>query len=493
MLTNSEIFDAGQLGDGDCGGHLDLDTYVAWVAPNDDLIRYNLIVSHEGGHWARWNGTTTGVALTLMRYASHRAIRDALGSLPEHEARLLRDARAAGQRIFQLGGPPPVDNSDLANYWQIWTDLHVAYSAIYDWSRLTAVQWDISEAIGSALSDVLYWAYPLFDVRRDGHRVFLGSQKPRYIQVAGEALTSRVLFEAVGLCDELMTWATTDDSIARAHQATHSRYGQSLKSSYGVPLRALEAMLGKRSLPPVSAAVTVAVLADFALNPAIPPFVSNRKLEWNDIYPPIRYIRACDAVKQLGLLSAEPSASDLRSYSSSLSSITGLPDPFDYRDGVLTAAIRSREDTFAFRGSEIAPSDHDSIDGDYVAFLAWVQRQFWSLRLEEPTFLLLYGQNVLPDGQSHKIEYMFGSKGDGWYRPPFLRLPEEGIGFSGDAAAGIAGQYLMSTGLYLSLHHFACKLDDFDVSRHLPSFMSHRHWASVREAARSLMNVDFWK
>ena len=492
----NEILEAGTLEDGLCGGGLNLGTFVTWSdvptykgAP--DLIQYQARTAHEDGHWARWLGTTLGVSLTSMRYASQRLIRDTLSAQTHADREKLFDLRQAGRPIFSLAEPPALPGMELE--WQLWTDLHVGYSALYDSERLEGFGWDVGEAVASALTDALYWELPLHDRPRGNFRSLISPVDIHFIRFGEFGLTSRALFEAMGLVDELLSWGVPgkEDALGARFEA---HYYQMLGTSYGTPHRVFAGLRDDSRRSPVEEAITVACLADFALNPPLSPYVDramSESLRWGDIFPPIRFLRACQAMRSEELLPSDPNDDDIRSYMARLSGALHLMNPLEYSSLDLGLDDPRLEKDFSFESPEIGPNDHGRMKGDYIALLDWAARQLWQLRLSDPGLLLLHGQRILRPERRKKAGLLIFEDGAGWYTAPFERTLE-GTGFSDYLGSEVATQFMMSLGLYLSMHQLACRTGPFDLTE-LPDIVGMRdRWEEVRQAVNAIMQYPIW-
>jgi hypothetical protein len=427
-----------------------------------------------------------------MRYASQRLVRDTFSALKRADREALFDQRRLGNPIFSLEEPPPI--RDIHVEWQIWADLHVGYSAMYDLERLKSFKWNVCAAVASALSDALYWERPLHDRPRGDFHIKLLQSDIQLLRCRGMGLTSRSLFEAIALVDELLAWGIPREG-ATARSELEAHYRQMLDTSYGTPHNVFATFGGSRERSPVQEAVTLACLADFALNPPLPPYVDidqDVPFYWPDIYPPSRFVRACQAMQREDLLSSDPSDDEIREYVALVSELSGLPNPFAYssRDLSLDDAALARP--FRFESLIVGSNDHDQVKGDYIAFLDWAARRLWKLRLSEPGLLLLHGQRFVRPERRGKAELLLDVAGAGWFTAPFEKTPNGNVGFSPHIVAEVAVQFMASLGLYLSMHKLACRTGPFSVDD-FPSIPTMRNrWEEVRLAVNSIMQHQIW-
>ncbi len=497
-----DIFDRGTLSSCDCG-EFDLETFATYIptkAPDGSLMdtaQYNIVSNHENGHWAHWNSTTIGALLTLMKYASERFVLDHVAALDMSEKRAIFEARRAGKPIFTI--ERPVGRSqEFKTIRQIWMDLLVSYTAILDSQRVSDLEWDISEAVGSALTDAMFWAHRLFSRTELSDRLWLDDNRAAYIGMRTEHLTTRCLYEAMGLGDELVTFAHSltanelPSSLIAFGDLRRRRYESLIPTAYGLPHRTLAAALGTEDLPFPEAATTVSLLADFALNPPLPPFVAYNDADrptWTSIYPPIRFLRASEVIRSSGFLPHEPTDSDIRDFFQQVSAFTGMPNPNNYCDGVFFSQPTPREDNFTFRSSRIG-----ELDGDYISYLSWVQRGLWEVRKTNPGLLLLYGQTFFTDefADSRYEKARLLLEGNAWFKAPIERLEDGALGHTSNMSNATAAQYLMSLGLYLSLHHLACRAGDLDIGRKIPVPDLAERLQKAKKVISASMGLDVW-
>src|SRR5688500_16353778 len=95
----------GKLGACQGRGSMDLNTYRLTVPGStrenpDSEIEYHMLHAHESSHWVRFHGSTIGVSLSLMKYASERLVADYILNLEQAEKNALIEARKSGHPIF---------------------------------------------------------------------------------------------------------------------------------------------------------------------------------------------------------------------------------------------------------------------------------------------------------------------------------------------------------------------------------------------------------
>ncbi|WP_157545205.1 hypothetical protein [Hamadaea tsunoensis] len=398
-------------------GRFDLGTYFLAAPPAAPVAN---------AYWVRFHGSTIGVALSLMKYAAERVAYADLGQLTEGEKTILMRHRANGQPIFSAGAAAPIQSREFLGARQAWLDLRVARGVLLDSQQADGFDWDVPEAVGSAFSAVSVWANRLFGERDGLEKTGLGDGSTMgYVMLAGERVTTRLLWECAAAIDAYLGIEQGDP----AH----------LQGSAGAPLRALAKALELSQDHLVPALVTTLALIDFAVNPPVPPFLTNEEaktLQWRDIYPPLRFARACNGVKKVGVLSRVPDDEELRIYLEHVRDAAGLPRT----NGAGVFAGRSPHYDLAapFVFGSVKPG---SLDADYQAYIAWAQQRLWRLRDEHPAaiaYLGVHGREIKEAG--------------GWFETPYFGSAQDVYRWSEDLPQGVAAQYGVSVALYQTLH-----------------------------------------
>jgi hypothetical protein len=203
-------------------------------------------------------------------------------------------------------------------------------------------------------------------------------------------------------------------------------------------------------------------------------------------------VRACKAMVGVDLLPDDPTDDEIRGYIGRVSDSLGLPNPFEYSALNLNLDSPSLASPFVFESPSIGPNDHDEIKGDYIALLDWAARRLWKLRLSEPGLLLLHGQRFFRPERAKKARLLIGEEGTGWYTAPFGKTSEGRVGFSSRLKSPVPEQFMVSLGLYLSMHQMACQAGPFSMVG-FPDIPKLRHrWEEVKEAVNAIMQYHIW-
>jgi hypothetical protein len=499
----------GRLGHADNDSEFDLGTNIVIMAsgkegdsrtPSPDA---HLRIVHESGHWNRFHGSSVGVTLSLMKYASERIIVDHFAALEHSEKIALIGERKTGRKIFDFADPRPGRSERFTLVRQLWLDLLAARWALYDLHALHSTQWDFSAAVGSALTDVLIWGEPLFSTET----ALLGRRAPLVrladedsfgkAAVNGKELTTRHILECASTIDELLSLGLDDIG-----NSSGSEVGQVIRSmgwpfaddrlaelardrladgEYGWPLQAYSSITGDTRFP--ESAMMTLLLCDVALNPPLPPFLDldeSAEMRWLDIYPPVRFLRCCQAAGKLGALSGLPSDGLLLEYSGDLCHAAQITDPRDM-GGLFTGnpIANTREARFSFPGPGVG-----TLEGDYITFLSWAQRKLWEIRRESPTLLTFFGANSRSQVRAAADYITAGGQGTGWFMEPFQS-------YQGTYRTALDGkesnQYLASLALYLSLHDLV-SASEADSRDWLPANLrDYRFWRDGKAAIEELV------
>jgi hypothetical protein len=488
---------------GECSGHgkLDLATYVVTI-PGDldvnpvDAFSYQMIAAHESGHWARFHGSTIGVALALMKYASERIVYDFMSDLDLAEKRALVNARRAGEPILSLLEPHSARSDDFLLSRQLWVDLSFGSRVLLDSVRTEQAKWNACRAVGSAFTDALWWGHPLFssDAESLESPVLVELADRDHIgvvTVGGERITTRLLFECAGAIDQLLAWGIdlVKENGAPVSPLLEPFAMTALASSYGAPLRAYNRITQASTNQIRESLPTVILLCDLALNPPVPPFLhldESAILKWEDIYPPIRFVRGCRAAAEMGPLSQLPDDDALLSYSKEVCLAAGIKNPYEL-DGVFfgkpLADIEKKN--FTFPGKRVG-----ELSGDYITFLSWAQRKLWGLRQKAPTLITFYGAKHVTQSR-RAVRYAVGGEGAGWFEPPFHWTDKQTFGST--IGSKVATQYAASVALYLALHDAISGTKDFRTDYFPPSGMPHLFWVDIKDAIQNMFDIDIWQ
>jgi hypothetical protein len=503
----------GRLGHAAGGPQFDLATNMV-VMPSDGEHHSripshdaHLQIVHESGHWNRIHGSSIGVSLSLMKYASERIIADHLPSLDSSEKSALFNDRRAGNKIFSFKNPPPGRSDRFNLIRQMWLDSIAANWALYDMHTLGNLQWEFSAAIESALTDVLLWGEPLFSTetarleRRTPQVRLIDRDSFGAAAVNGEEITTRHIFECTSTIDELLSLGldhincpgSETDQVAQAmgwpvanEQLAELALKRLTDGEYGRPWRAYTRITGDTRFP--QSAIMTLLLCDIALNPPLPPFLNldeSAEIRWLDIYPPIRFLRCSQAVSKLGVLPGLPGDDLLREYSDDLCHAAQITNPQDMNGLFMGEPVFSiSEPFFSFPAPEVG-----SMEGDYITYLSWAQRKLWNLRQDSPTLLTFFGANGRAQARNGAEFILAEGTGAGWFTEPFQNY--QGT-YRSALQSEVSHQYLASLALYLTLHDLVA-VPRADTRERLPTNLrDYRFWQETQTAVEELFGCTIW-
>jgi hypothetical protein len=299
-----------QLNSGTSASHLSLRTQIMALAGSSDYEDAELHDHwsgrhrHEVGHWLRYHGSTVGLYLTLLKLSRDLLAVDYLRSLDPASRAFIGETRRRGDAIWSYHHTAP---SKLGESWdmgeQIWLDAYYAQTALLDFAGVDGLSWNSDEALRFSMADVwtslgaldpLAGSFAEFP-GHDAARNWLRGDLVRPV-CDGTELTTRLLWECASTLDELRFGRRS----ARSEQGQRDIFAMAREklegTSYGLPVRIAEQMLGQK--PSLE---LLLFLLDFATNPPL-PFLSKTSnpalVTWNDFYPPLRFIAACEMVEE---------------------------------------------------------------------------------------------------------------------------------------------------------------------------------------------------
>jgi hypothetical protein len=232
--------------------------------------------------------------------------------------------------------------------------------------------------------------------------------------------------------------------------------------------------------------LTTAALIDLALNPQIPPFSEpGVKLpKWTDIYPPARFVRACEAARSVGMIGTVLSATELADYIAKIAEVAGLANPAHYPN------------PFSQQWSEKASFTPSNNVGDnpatgYIGYLTWVHSKFWELRKTAEPLISFYGTNTISQARE-AVNYLLGDAGTGWFNAPFHWTSRGTLGSDPDVGTTVATLYSVSLAYYLTLHDLVSRNGALS-KRHLPpDSYNLDFWERIRDHVQTAFGGPIW-
>lgn len=284
------------LGSGCSDSYLDLRSNVLFIndAPPDKSVAENAFWTsryhHELGHWLRFHGSSIGHLLTLLKYARDQSALTGFVELSTLQREAVIERRQSGRPVwsFEKVYDPGLAGESFALQGQFWLDLYYAFMALLDYDSLAGIPGTPHEAFRLSIADAwLFLDKSTNYARYPGHgqaRSWLRGACLPALTHRGH-LSTRLLLECASTIDEILMIGQARED----HHVDIQEYGR-LKldeTEYGMPARITEDYLG-----PYFTLQTLQAIIDFALNPPLPfMYRSIPPLEWEDFYPPLRFLK----------------------------------------------------------------------------------------------------------------------------------------------------------------------------------------------------------
>lgn len=302
------------------------------------MFEYNATTIHERVHWFQHHGTSFGCFLEALRLSQMMTTLRSLREIPFSEIRdLLHQRNQSSQPIIAIDPEEqyPVFNDEgnssyeMNLFRQIWFDHQWVHKVLDDSTILQSGMKQIPEsAFGEVVGDVmLALCGELNFSPQTKNTVLTNPFEPRkWFSIAenemvfaswkGLHLTSRLLMECSATISEIRVLLGNSSIFTKLNEksdleaALRSRIKRILEGDYGLPIRIILQIL-KVDLANLAVLFdilpTVNVLCFIALNPPLPPYVmyppqDALSWQWQDIYPPIRFLRLTQYISKIGLL-----------------------------------------------------------------------------------------------------------------------------------------------------------------------------------------------
>jgi hypothetical protein len=392
---------------------------------------------HEDHHWLQWVGTSVGLFLTTVRFSQEQSA-GLLSRLPDGLRRSLYDERAQGVQapIVRLGPDGAIleasdrGNQELGSLLQGWYDHLLTYRLFLNSDCVDQAPWDVAAGLAETLCDIESTLH-LIGVT-NGYDYATLRRRLAFSDLAGRVgsganrLTTRLILEAAATVDELLGASAVTRMFPEAGKGLGVEIVSRLRSgSYGVALRRFGTMVHDDPDAAFDDLVTFGVVCDIALNPPLPPCTSAAVMptSWFDLYPPIRFVRACIALRRLrrklGMEGTHADCLALQEDVCELAGITMADDLAPHLDGYQrvnwSAQIRS--------SSSAMPEDYG-----YLDFVFWCGARARELRKTDLRLLTTPALRITA-GDPAAMELRIETGGDGWYHAPVWALGDA-FGFS---------------------------------------------------------------
>lgn len=278
-----------------------------------DLFYWNAALLHEHGHWMRWQSTSMGMLQTLLRRAAAITAHNSLATLarPGRE-KLVGVSEERPLWSFETGYEPSLVDHHFALGAQSWLDMDYAADLFFDFQSISHLPWNADVAAGSAISDAWRAASSFASCglgpEHPGNEVadhLLLSLPSDYAAVihSTAGLSLRAIWESACTLDEL--GAMGSDEGGDREEQLHLVSAKLSNPRYGRPWTYAQEALG-----PISPRV-FRLLAFFAADPPMPFLGATAPMHWSDVYPPLRFVRACAGLRESPQIARKLASQDL--------------------------------------------------------------------------------------------------------------------------------------------------------------------------------------
>lgn len=382
----------------------------------------------------------------------------------------------------------------LQLFRQIWLDLNYMYRVLLDSEQIGGLAWNQQAAISSALTDLVMYSHETFQRSDLIESIDLGwSDGITGISANGERLTTRLLFECAATIDQIFAiqgFSAGGDLFAKPlMRAGVDLMNVLFSERYGLPYRIFTGAVNGHPLHSGQALTTLLVLCDFALNPPLPPAVLEPRtlanLTWVSMYPPVRFVRACEMVSELGLVPTEPDNRTICAYIDAVATRLAVVSPTQYSGYLSASQTLHVPEMFNFPNDNVYDPG-----GNYVTLLAWVQQKLWRLRHTEPRFIVLYGGNFTFQSRD-AVELVVGDEAP-WFSAPFRWTSSGAFAHSTGLSKKIVTQYFTSIATYLACADLVASCSGLRMDRLPPDSTVAPLWRLVRQLTESLFGDYVW-
>lgn len=370
-----------------------------------DTIRVDCTLFHEHIHWSQQNATTVGAFLSYLRYSQENTAVQWLLALSSDERTRVIAGRfdANPQPIVGLdkGGnrsPYMVPGShDLNMLRQIWHDHLLVQTMFYNSALQDTANFKRETVLGEVICDTLLILRERSGKPLNGNEAiqvrafFTPGDGVVFASVNGERITTCSLMEAHATSSELLNllhWALGKDLSRVNAGLTFEKVMERVQyrfsvGDYGIPARIFARILGCGLNAWLIWAPTFHLILDLSLNPPLPPLVveapgDQKAWSWAELYPPLRFVRLCDAVSKMGLLKIDTPDEKVTEFARILCNRAGVFHWMDF--GVFKGRPRQDYDFNRKESYEFLSSSNYS----YFDYLVWAQNHLWQRRKSRP-------------------------------------------------------------------------------------------------------------
>ncbi|UFH54785.1 hypothetical protein [Spirosoma sp. KNUC1025] len=448
------------------------------------FIEYNSVLVHEYSHWLQHQGTTFGTFLSALKYTQESTALTFLREIPKPVMRRLWQRREKEaipivtiDSISQYFKPQSylANTDDLNIFGQIWFDSQWVYSFMNDCNTIANPSGQI---FGDTISDVFLHSY-FYNDRLSSSEITemrqwysFDDKEIRIIRFRNQFITSKLLMECQATLSELQLMIKYSFSFSKLYSFEKyfiRRLDSLSNTSYGLPLEIFHSLL---HLNPASnfslieidrICTTVNILINIALNPPLPLFnlgppTNARSWQWQDIYPPLRFIRAIEAVKKIGMIEYMPTHAQTKEFINKIVFVSQIPTVIenDFKESKIFRKI-----DFSDKSLLMTENMFDSHD-----YLYWVQKKLAKLRENSINFLTNFANCQFGETSTELLNIIFDNSPIQFIKPPFYWLSNDRM--ASEDNAKFHNGLLRRVALNYCLFDAIVGIGDFDLQEFPP-------------------------
>ena len=414
-------------------------------------------------------------------------------------------------RWFSLSRYPDVDGPrEIAMLQQAYRDIALTSKFLFDASVALAHIDELGVCVGNALADIdLSWYAgndvdaPVLDPHPVAGERLSGGGNHLSGLYRGEHFTTRLLFECAATIDQILgclnydegisVWASRIDDVRRSAVATLE------SSSYGMPVRIFLDFYHRQNTSTLAVddtdmLATVAVLCDIALNPAIPPFVPHESMkqpiQWEDVYPPVRFIWAVKLCAGMDLLAADSDTDEIETFVREICRLGKWRAHVD-----LDPPVKRLPGDPAPRSTSSHIGLYRVINPrEYQLILQDAQTALWNVRLEDSGRLSMYGRNAqwMKSGHS-SIGQAVQTLGSDYLLAPFTWYLDDRFLPRDPPGVDVGVSYCVSLAASLALDEAMTGVGPLKSQRHLPPRACHSEtWRQICAMIEDDCEMAIW-
>ena len=465
MYPDFPIFNRKVYGSGFTNSFYDPQTLITkLVAPEFDYhdkndffnksFEYNATSVHERLHWLQHHGTSFGCFLGALRLSQQSTTLRTLREESSDQIELLLEQRNSGDKsILNLDPetryPDFKSDSKLMNLFsKIWFDHQWVYKIFEDSRFAEQKPGQIpGNAIGEVVSDVMIALKEYgfsFTSSQISLRESLESRKwfsmddseMFLVTIFKMRLTSKLIMESPALISEIQLLSVQGSFLQESDKkkAIENRIRIMVDGDYGIPIRCLLRVLnidlnGLQNILP-----TVSIICFIALNPPLPPYVTDppensSSWKWQDIYPPIRFARLLHCVQRIGLLGNRSNHEEIFEYIMKICELCNLPH-------TINECYPGRKDSenFNFSNPDNVFKDifksYDYRKFSHNDYIFWVQSRLAEYRTKALPLLVNFGDCMSGDLLRKYCSDMIVFDDIPFHTCPLMWTSNDQVGFS---------------------------------------------------------------